>query len=199
VSAPTDVARSSAADTPKRGFSIPGWAICATGVVLALLYGVLVADLHAGAALVMIGLGGLAAGLCGLALFRVVDPLLRPAAAAARAEANRQSVRLRELEREKGLVLKAIREIEHDFQMRKISESDYQKMSHRYRARAMRLIQEIDAGDDFRSLIESELKHRLAAIAAARPCPSCQTVNDVDADLCKKCGGKLAAASESRA
>ncbi len=43
VSAPTDVASSSAADTPKRGFSIPGWAICATGVVLALLYGVLVA------------------------------------------------------------------------------------------------------------------------------------------------------------
>ena len=96
--------------------------------------------------------------LCGLALFRVVDPLLRPAAAAARAEANRQSVRLRELEREKQLVLKAIREIEHDFQMRKISESDYKEMTHRYRARAMRLIQEIDAGDDFRSLIEQELK-----------------------------------------
>jgi alkanesulfonate monooxygenase SsuD/methylene tetrahydromethanopterin reductase-like flavin-dependent oxidoreductase (luciferase family) len=105
--------------------------------------------------------------LCGMALFRVIDPLLRPAAAAARAEANKQSVRLRELEREKNLVLKAIREIEHDYQMRKISESDYQKMSHRYRARAMRLIQEVEAGDNFRSLIEAELKHRLAAIEAA--------------------------------
>jgi hypothetical protein len=40
-------------------------------------------------------------------------------------------------------------------------------MSHRYRARAMRLIQEVEAGDNFRSLIEAELKHRLAAIEAA--------------------------------
>jgi hypothetical protein len=141
--------------------------VAGAGLILALLYGVLGAGLHAGPALVMMALGGLAAGLCGAALFRVIDPLLRPAAAAARAEANRQSVRLRELEREKGLVLKAIREIEHDFQMRKISESDYQKMSHRYRARAMRLIQEVEAGDNFRSLIEAELKHRLAAIEAA--------------------------------
>jgi hypothetical protein len=165
VSPPTDPAPVRVA--PRRAFRVPTWAVYVLGVVLALLYGVLVADLHAGPALVMMGLGGLAAGLCGVALFRVVDPLLRPAAAAARAEASRQSVRLRELEREKNLVLKAIREIEHDFQMRKISESDYQKMSHRYRARAMRLIQEVEAGDNFRSLIEAELKHRLAAMEAA--------------------------------
>ena len=165
MSTPTDPASAPAA--PRRGFRIPTWAAALVGMVLALLYGVLVAGLHPGAALVMMTLGGLAAGLCGMALFRVIDPLLRPAAAAARAEASRQSVRLRELEREKGLVLKAIREIEHDFQMRKISESDYQKMSHRYRARAMRLIQEVEAGDNFRSLIEAELKHRLAAIEAA--------------------------------
>jgi hypothetical protein len=169
VSAPTDAPAPTAA--PKRGFAIPGWAIAASGVALGLLYGLLVANLRPGAALVMMALGGLAAGLCGVALFRVIDPLLRPAAAAARAEASRRSVRLRELEREKTMVLKAIREIEHDFQMRKISDDDYQKMSHRYRARAMRLIQEIDAGDDFRSLIEAELKHRVAAMDAAAERP----------------------------
>jgi hypothetical protein len=191
VSAPTDPA---SASRPKRKFSIHGWAIAAAGMILGLLYGVLVAGLHAGAALVMITLGGLAAALCGMALFRVIDPLVRPAAAAARAEASRQSIRVRELEREKGLVLKAIREIEHDFQMRKVSEADYQKMSHRYRARAMRLIQEIDAGDDFRSLIESELKHRLTAMEAARPCVKCGTINDGDVDLCTKCGARMASA-----
>jgi hypothetical protein len=166
VSASNDTS-APAAGQPRRGFRIPGWAIMTAGVVLALLYGVLVAGLHAGAALILMGLGGLAAALCGMALFRVVDPLLRPAAAAARAEANRQSVRLRELERDKTLVLKAIREIEHDYQMRKISQRDYEAMSQRYRARAMRLIQEVEAGDNFRSLIEAELKHRLAAIEAA--------------------------------
>jgi hypothetical protein len=92
--------------------------------------------------------------------------------AAARAADTRESTRLRELEREKALVLKAIREIEHDFHMRKISEADYKEMTHRYRTRAMRLIREIDAGDDFRGLIEQELKTRLAALAATAEPPS---------------------------
>ena len=68
-----------------------------------------------------------------MALFRVLDPLVRPAAAAAAGREAAESTRLRELEREKQLVLKAIREIEHDFQMRKISEADHQEMSQRYR------------------------------------------------------------------
>ena len=68
---------------------------------------------------------------------------------------------MRELEREKQLVLKAIKEIEFDYQMRKIAERDYREMVERYRNRAMRLISEIDAGDDFRGLIEKELKLRL--------------------------------------
>ena len=68
---------------------------------------------------------------------------------------------MRELEREKQLVLKAIKEIEFDYQMRKISERDYREMVERYRNRAMRLISELDAGGDYRGLIEKELKLRL--------------------------------------
>jgi hypothetical protein len=118
---------------------------------------------------------------------------------------------VRELEREKQLVLKAIKEIEFDYQMRKISERDYRDMIERYRNRAMRLISELDAGGDYRGLIEKELKLRLelpvvdqpasaaAAVAAApatssgaRPkCATCQTENDPDAKFCKSCGGKL--------
>ena len=40
---------------------------------------------------------------------------------------------VRELEREKQLVLKAIKEIELDYQMRKIAERDYREMVERYR------------------------------------------------------------------
>ena len=58
-------------------------------------------------------------------------------------------------------MLKAIKEIELDYQMRKIAERDYREMVERYRNRAMRLISEIEAGDDFRGLIENELKLRL--------------------------------------
>ena len=121
---------------------------------------------------------------------------------------------LRELEREKQLVLKAIKEIEFDYQMRKIAEREYREMVERYRNRAMRLISEIDAGGDFRGLIEKELKLRLdlpvadptantaapagtkppseGAAPAARPtCPACKTENDTDAKFCKSCGGKI--------
>ena len=78
---------------------------------------------------------------------------------------------VRELEREKQLVLKAIKEIELDYQMRKIAERDYREMVERYRNRAMRLICELDAGGDFRGLIEKELKLRLE-LPVAEPSPA---------------------------
>jgi hypothetical protein len=168
-------------------------------MLLAIAYGVLGAKLS-GPPLVLVALGGLAIALCGLTLYRVIDPLLRPEEAA-RAEAARAPVRLRELEREKQLVLKAIREIEHDYQMRRINDADYKAMSERYRSRALRLMRDIDAGDDFGSLIEQELKSRLAAVESApkatsstAACSDCGTVNDTDARFCKKCGKAMPAA-----
>ncbi len=172
-----------------------GWVIPLAGAAAALLYGLFGAGLGASAALLILTAGGLVLGLCGITLFRVLDPLLRPETAGARAEKVRESTRLRELEREKQLVLKAIREIDHDFQMRKISEADHKEMTHRYRARALRLISEIDAGDDFKTLIEQELKSRLGALEAARAtCPTCSTRNEADAKFCKKCGKAMSAA-----
>jgi hypothetical protein len=63
---------------------------------------------------------------------------------------------------------------------------------------------ELEAGDNFRPLIERELRDRLAraesapepvSAASAAPagtCKTCDTRNDEDATFCKKCGGKLA-------
>jgi len=176
--------------------------LAAVGAGAGLAYGILAAHLHFGPPLVMVALGGMTLVLCGLALFRVLDPLLRTGPD--RVEAPQGPVRLRELERDKQAVLKAIREIELDYQMRKIAESDYKEMLQRYRTRAMRIIRELDAGDNYRPLIEEELKTRLAAMAAApapapaprtAPCPSCSTANDADALFCKKCGTKLGGAA----
>src|SRR5450432_4943092 len=98
--------------------------------------------------------------------------------------------------------------------MRKIAEPDYKDMVERYRARALRLIGELEAGDNFRPLIERELRDRLALAETAASataaqagqadlagqagqadlaglCKSCGTQNDDDAQFCKKCGGKL--------
>jgi hypothetical protein len=98
--------------------------------------------------------------------------------------------------------------------MRKIAEGDYREMIERYRGRAMRVISELEAGDNYRQLIERELKDRLAALEArgtegvgtetgtgtttgagaaadAASCAACGTHNDQDAQFCKKCGAKL--------
>jgi hypothetical protein len=185
---------------------VPIWVLGAAGALVGAGYAILVERMRFGPPLVMLALGGMTLALAGAALLRVIDPLTGGAPSAAAPRVGRRS---RELEREKQLVLKAIKEIELDFQMRKVAERDYREMVERYRARAMRLISEIEAGDDYRALIERELALRLkldplkaAAAATAAPvvaastesrptCPACQTPNDADARFCKKCGGRL--------
>jgi hypothetical protein len=137
------------------------------GFLLALGYGVAVARMSFGPPLVVLALGGMTLVLTALALYRTLDPLLRPEGEPGSTAARQAPARLRELEREKQMVLKAIREIEHDYQMRKIAESDYKEMVQRYRVRAMRIIRELDAGENYRVLIEQELKTRMEAVAAA--------------------------------
>jgi hypothetical protein len=171
------------------------------GAVAVLAYGLAVERMRFGPPLVVLALGGMTLALTAGALLRMIDPLARfESGNAAVGGQGRRFVR--ELEREKQLVLKAIKEIELDYQMRKISDRDYREMVERYRNRAMRLISELEAGDDYRGLIEKELKLRLELPAAdapaaspsagARPtCPTCRTVNDPDAKFCKSCGGKL--------
>jgi hypothetical protein len=189
---------------------IPGWLIALVSAGLAIGYGMVIEKMYLGPGLVMLGLGGMTLALSGMALWRMIDPLARPDVATLKAHAPQ---RLRELDREKQAVLKAIKEIELDYQMRKIAEVDYREMIERYRARAMRLISEIEAGDNYRELIERELKDRLAVLtatgqpetaaapigalapesasASASACPACHTPNDNDAQFCKKCGVKL--------
>ena len=199
---------------------IPGWAGALIGAALGGVYGAALEKMSFGPPLVMLILGGMTLALCGLALWRVIDPLTHGDGAALRETGGR--ARARELEREKQAVLKAIKEIELDHQMRKIADGDYKELIERYRARAMRLISEIEAGDNFRELIERELKDRLSATPAGAPaaaprsdadaavpatatavpaspthektgCAACGTINDPDAQFCKKCGVKLAA------
>jgi hypothetical protein len=201
------------ATKPRR--RLPLWILGPGGALVAAAYALVIERMHFGPPLVMFMLGGMTLALTGAALVRMIDPLAGNSLAAA--PNVRGGRRPRELEREKQLVLKAIKEIELDYQMRKIAERDYREMVERYRTRAMRIMSEIEAGDDFRVLIERELTMRLkldaakpavAAATAAQPeqvspapmstspftCGSCSTVNDHDARFCKKCGEKLSQA-----
>jgi ribosomal protein L40E len=190
---------------------VPAFVLGLGGAAVAVVYGMSVMHMRFGPPLVMMGLGGLTLVLSGIALWRMLDPLSRAEQPGGIQTATpRSSGRLKELEREKQLVLKAIKEVEVDYQMRKIAEPDYKDMVERYRARALRLIGELEAGDNFRPLIERELRDRLALAETAPSapaadatsaqaaeldhaglCKSCGTQNDDDAQFCKKCGGKL--------
>jgi hypothetical protein len=143
-----------------------------------------------------------ATALVGLAVLRTLRPLITP-------EEDRTSMfgqRTRvALEREKMLALRSIKELEFDRAMGKLSDSDWSEMSGRLRARASRLMRQLDTGSGYREQIERDLAKRLgqttpspAPTATATPaptatpaCASCATVNDPDARFCKACGRRL--------
>jgi hypothetical protein len=107
------------------------------------------------------------------------------------------------LEREKTLTLRAIKDLEFDRAMGKISEKDFAEMSGRLRARATRLLGQLDAGSSYRDQIEREVARRIGstpdehAPAAsdpaniARACGACGKDSDLDARFCKHCGSSL--------
>jgi len=160
--------------------------------------------------LILISLTIGAAGLAGLGVYRMLAPLVAP-----HADLDRQplSERMRtDLEREKALTLRSIKELEFDRAMGKVSPQDFDDMAARLRARALGIMKQLDEGSNaYRRLIEKELAARLAgnsapAVAVA-PVPAaadvsparagacaCGIRNDPDARFCKSCGSKLLAA-----
>ena len=132
-----------------------------------------------------------ATALVGLAALRTIRPLFsrgdeRPTLVGGRTRAA--------LEREKHLTLRAIKELEFDRAMGKVSDTDFAEMSTRMRARAARLIKQLDAGQGYRARIEQDLALTLGetpVAAAPRACAQCSTENDADARFCKACGQKL--------
>jgi len=135
-----------------------------------------------------------AAALVGYAALRAVRPLVSPEDDRTVMVGQRTRVAL---EREKLLALRSIKELEFDRAMGRLSEEDFHEMSGRLRARAARLIKDLDAGAGYRDRIEKDLAKRLgeraaaAAEKSARVCAACNTSNDQDARFCKSCGGKL--------
>jgi hypothetical protein len=148
------------------------------------------------------------AALVGLAAYRTIGPIVsrqsdRTAMIGQRTRAA--------LEREKMLTLRAIKDLEFDRAMKKVSEDDFREMSGPLRTRAARLMRQLDAGSGYRERIEQDLAkrrsdrseegHAAAAtidadggppdVGVARTCANCSTRNDTDARFCKACGATL--------
>jgi len=146
-----------------------------------------------------------AAGAAGFALYRVLVPLTAPEIEPL---AQPLSERLRaDLEREKMLALRAIKELEFDRAMGKIAEGDFMMLRDRLRARALRLIAQLDGAAAYRDMIERDLAARLpvesrhtesAPGPIARPaCAACGALNETDARFCKMCGHAIEVTASS--
>ena len=172
--------------------------VCATAVTF-LLRG------HGLVIVIMLTVLMSATALVGMASLRTVQPLVTPQEDRVPVIGGRTRVAL---DREKLLTLRAIKDLEFDRAMGKVSEDDFREMSGRLRARASRLMRQLDAGAGYRGAIERDLAKRLGdaaakdkpgspdgepsgAVRSRRACASCATANEPDARFCKGCGAKL--------
>jgi hypothetical protein len=192
----------------------PGFQVSHFFILLSLLaatVAVVMARPSAPENLILISLTIGAAGMTALCFYRMLAPLIAP-----HTDLDRQplSERMRlDLEREKALTLRSIKELEFDRAMGKVSPQDFDEMAGRLRARALGIMKQLDAGSTaYRDLIEKELAARLGKTpvpvkpvtklpdvkvgptGALSSC-ACGTSNDADARFCKSCGVKLQAAS----
>src|SRR5688572_13754569 len=119
------------------------------------------------AAIILLSCAVFAAAYIGVTALRAVLPLagtVRDASPELLGDRTRAA-----LEREKLLVLRSIKELEFDRGMGKVSEKDFAEMSARLRARASRLMRQLDAGSLYREQIEKDVQKRLGPAAPAAP------------------------------
>jgi hypothetical protein len=141
--------------------------------------------------LILISLTVAAAGAVAGACYRMLLPLFStiPSVGEERLSERRRAT----LDRDKMLTLRAIKEMEFDRAMGKLSQKDFDEMSSRLRHRAVTLMRELDQGG-YAAVIEKELRDRLRdspGPAAAIGSCGCGTLNDGDAVFCKTCGTRL--------
>jgi hypothetical protein len=153
-------------------------------------------------AVILLGVLMATAALVGYAALRALRPLVSIEEDRTVMVGQRTRVAL---EREKLMTLRSIKELEFDRAMGRLSDEDWKEMSGRLRARAARLMRQLDAGAGYRDQIERDLAKRIgekqedrsAKASAERTsdpvCAACATANDTDARFCKSCGQPLAA------
>jgi len=156
--------QATAADDTVPGFQV--WHLFVIGTLLASAAAAMAVRGTRPANVVFVCLTVLAAGGVGYAVYRTLWPLVHPDAVDSPEMFGGRTRAA--LEREKAALLRAIKELEFDRAMGKVSEADCEEMTARLRSRAIRLIRQLDAGGAaYRELIDKELAARLGAGAKA--------------------------------
>jgi len=152
---------------------------------------------------------GVVALIALLAIAYVVRPLWQPR----RRLHETDDTPLAELLAKKDEVLRAIKELEFDYQTKKLSETDFQRDNARLRQQAVVLMKRIEEvapqSDDLDAELESLIAQqrrvddpvqkngteksetKAEGLAAARFCPECGTPAEPDDNFCARCGTPL--------
>lgn len=144
-------------------------------------------------------------------LFSVVNALARPHAElvlAGEGVAGRAKAELRD---EKRRVLRAIKELDFDFGMGKLSKADYDEIRSAYQVRAVEVMRGLDEAGSLHPEVAAVLERKRSgaslvpedgagedsapsdAAEQTRACAGCSGDNDLDAKFCKHCGQSLEA------
>jgi len=180
---------------PSGAPTLPSWQLFVLAGLVGATLVVVVSRGQSPAAIILLSLVVFAAAAVGAAALRMLVPFVRSADALAvpvvggRARAA--------IEREKTLVLRAIKELEFDYAMKKVSDQDFADMGQRLRTRAAGLMRQLDAGAAYSTQIEEELARRLAASGVTAPdtqprfCTQCGSPAAAGAKFCGQCGHRL--------
>jgi hypothetical protein len=139
-------------------------------------------------ALLLLSAAVVCAGLVGLTLHRAIEGFFQRGGEQLPLAAGTYE----ELQREKALILRSIKELQFDKAMGKVSEADFADISSRLRARALALMADLDRAPVPRAATRPSAPPAVPPAAAnTRSCAACGTVNDTDARFCKNCGSGL--------
>ena len=130
----------------------------------------------------------------------VLIPLFRPRQSedfSSGMKENRKKV----LQQRKEAVYEAIKEMDFDYGMKKISEDDYNELKSQYKARALEILKELDTVDgkhDTDGASEKDVKRQRGkrgkgkgAVGQVNFCPKCGSKTSPDNIFCHACGVKL--------
>lgn len=138
----------------------------------------------------------IAGAISAVAIAYVVRPLLTPGPAPVVVEDDSLS----DLIRRKDLTLRAIKDLEFDYHVGKVSHEDFERVNQRLRRQAIVLIQQIDKLAPDSSTIDDQLEAAIAAMRktktptpeAVQPVPAAQPANGSrPARFCTNCGQPL--------
>lgn len=95
----------------------------------------------------------------------------------------------------KASLLAAIKDIEFDYRLGKMSEEDYAELVEQYKQQAEEALGRLDDQDETEALI-AKARQRIqgekdSGAEDERACPSCATPNPLEARFCMNCGAEL--------